>query len=442
MKRDNIFISENRTAKRVSVVKFVAPGDVPGFDCSIHFGEEGNDVTMQNCIIKNNLIVKCSPEDTYDFETGALIALMKMCGKDKVIKACDELYKDDKYKNALQEMTENNEKLIEENNYLNYVISCRESAIESLENTRDLLIDKNNELIEENRKLKLDCEKLQHGYNDVIFCGGRQNGKQYTALVNMFKKIDQKKVDAAYKEAYNTTLPVWQKEVLKQACNIVMDKKEKRNGEQINKLTVDSLIERSRAFTRKCVDEWLYGPPTKREEMWEKILEASKCPPVEIKVAKQDIKTFLKELQDKIPEAMWNGSDDCLPSEYTNPYWFKHDYIYFALFRNDDKGKLRICYDDHKHNWIDKPVIEYIAPMRWDLFKKGRLVVKVDSDNYEDFYNKCETEIGRKPSTRYSGTFTVYYKYEKELEEYIFHTRPYKNTIPYAKRVVNWEDVR
>jgi hypothetical protein len=90
MKRDNIFISEEPTSKRVSVVKFVAPGDVPGFDCSIHFGEEGNVVTMQNYIIKNNLIVKCSKDDTYDFETGALIALMKMCGVDKVVRACNE----------------------------------------------------------------------------------------------------------------------------------------------------------------------------------------------------------------------------------------------------------------------------------------------------------------------------------------------------------------
>ena len=70
----------------------------------------------------------------------------------------------------------------------------------------------------------------------------------------------------------------------------------------------------------------LYKIPTKRNEMWENILKAFKCPPVEIKVAKEDITTFLKELQDKIPEARWNGSD-CLVTEYTNPYWFKHDYI-------------------------------------------------------------------------------------------------------------------
>ena len=45
MKRENILISEDPTTKRVAVTKFTAPGDVPHFDCSIHFGKEGNDVT-------------------------------------------------------------------------------------------------------------------------------------------------------------------------------------------------------------------------------------------------------------------------------------------------------------------------------------------------------------------------------------------------------------
>ena len=199
MKRENIFISENRTAKRVSVVKFVAPGDVPNFDCSIHFGKEENDVTMQNCIIKNNLIVKCSPDDTYDFETGALIALMKMCGRDKVIKACDELYKDDNYKNALQEVTENALKCSVE--YLNKTVDKLSHAIDNYKNDLYKVTKRCRELEEENEKLKLDCEMLQHGYNDMMFCGGRQNGKQYTFLVDLFKKLDQMIVDDAYKGA-------------------------------------------------------------------------------------------------------------------------------------------------------------------------------------------------------------------------------------------------
>lgn len=525
MKRDNIFISENRTAKRVSVVKFVAPGDVPDFDCSIHFGEKGNDVTMQNCIIKNNLIVKCSPEDTYDFEVGALIALMKMCGVEKVVRACNEAFSEDTFKTyatkyerelndlkkdfdkvkglkeyykknyevfkeyydklgdknkyliddintklgylkekdeEIKHLKEKNAELLESNSCLRYTSSCKESTIKTLENTINGLTKENKELkkninelfeseqhtkselgrlyFEKHRleeqveKLKLDCEKLQHGYNaDVIICGGRGNGKQYTFLVDLFKKIDQKKVDAAYKEAYNTTLPVWQKEALRQAYEIHTESKEKT--ELPRTLDINGTVYR-KTIQIKGFGEQI-RPLTKREEMWENILGASKCPPVDIKVDKQDIKVFLKELQDRIPEARWNGSD-CLPTENTNPYWFKHDCIYFALFRYDDKGNLRLCYSENKHSWIDKPVIEYLPPMHWDLFKNGRLAVKVNYDNYKEFYEACEKELGKKPSTVYPGDYTVSICKKDGLFE-IFTVEDNKKA---GRKIVDWEDVR
>lgn len=263
----------------------------------------------------------CNKEDTYDFETGALIALMKMCGVEKVKKAAKETFFD-VAENSVNEYEEEIKKLRDEIVDLDYRKTCNETTIELLYNTINALSgidDKYKELKEENEKLKLDCEKLQHGYldTDMIFCGGRQNGKQYKSLVALFKKLDQKKVDAAYKEAYNTTLPVWQKEVLNQMYGIYANK-------------------------------WI-KPPTKREEMWENILGVSKCSSVEIKVAKDDITTFLRDLQDKIPEVRWNGSD-CLPVELSVPDWFKHDYIYFSLFRNYDKGNLRLCYDDKQHS--------------------------------------------------------------------------------------------
>lgn len=175
-------------------------------------------------------------------------------------------------------------------------------------------------------------------------------------------------------------------------------------------------------------------PSTKRQEMWENILSASQDPPVDIKVAKQDIKAFLKELQDHIPKARWNGSD-CLVTEYTNPYWFNHDYIYFALFRYNDKGNLRISYDEIKHSWINKPVIEYIAPMRWGLFKKGRLAVKVTYENYKGFYDACERELGKKPATIYCGDFTVSIC-KKDGKFEIFDIKDQD------KKIVNWEDVK
>lgn len=38
------------------------------------------------------MTARCSKDDTYDFETGALIALMKLCGVEKVKKACLETF--------------------------------------------------------------------------------------------------------------------------------------------------------------------------------------------------------------------------------------------------------------------------------------------------------------------------------------------------------------
>ena len=449
----------------------------------------------------------CNKDDTYDFEVGALIALMKKCGAKKAAEACCEafphetsgsIYRENKrYIKRIKELEKENErlkekvddfyaynkglineldqknheiislktlkltneslkkdnesfrktceKLKEENKHikeknaellgqkscLNYIKSCNESTIKSLENTRDLLIDKNNELIEENEKLKLDCEKLQHGYNDMIFCGGRQNGKQYTALVNMFKKLDQKKVDAAYKEAYNTTLPVWQKEVLNQMYGVYKESKEKIEVQGFH-------IE--------------IKPSTKREEMWENILGGSKSSPVEVKVSKQDITSFLRELQDKIPEARWNGSD-CKPTEYTNHYWFNHDYIYFALFRYDDKANLKICFDENKHNWINKPVIEYLPPMRWDLFKKGRKIVRITPENLDDFMTKCSNNLGCiiKPAYKYDTHVFIMisdYHYDNKPTLHIMSPEDlvrnqYENPKKYSdKKIVDWEDVK
>jgi hypothetical protein len=45
-----------------------------------------------NAIMQDNVATsRCDKSDTYDFETGALIALMKMCGVKKVKKAAKKL---------------------------------------------------------------------------------------------------------------------------------------------------------------------------------------------------------------------------------------------------------------------------------------------------------------------------------------------------------------
>lgn len=260
MKRKSILITEGFVPfenNRISATVFTSPGPVSQnvLDPSIHFGDGGTSITMQNLNILNSKIVKCSPDDEYDFEVGALIALMKMCGRDKVTKACDELYKDDNYKNALQEMTENCEKLMKENEKLQHEYDLCKNSENALKCSVDYLnktIAKLNTAIygykEDLNKVTKRCEELEIKESMLnkqeeaikkreeklfVYFGGRQNGKQHTALVNMFKKLDQKKVDAAYKEAYNTTLPVWQKEVLKQAYNIITGEKEKRNNNEI-----------------------------------------------------------------------------------------------------------------------------------------------------------------------------------------------------------------
>lgn len=501
-----------------------------------------------NGIINRVTGATCSKEDTYDFETGALIALMKMCGVEKVKKAAKETFFDvaensvneyeeeintlkEKFvkkvsdlrdqihensrliqtngelKDKVKELEEENKKLkkekeqiiveksilnnklLEENSRLEYIKSCNESIIESLENTRDLLINKNNELIEENKKLKLDCEKLQHGYVDtdkanpcpadwdgdvlnIVFLPGRACGKQHKALVELFKKIPQDNIDAAYREAYNTTLPVWQKEVFKQMCDIHKESKEKIElprtldingtvyrksiqikdfGEQINKLTVDSLIEQNRAFTRKCVDEWLYKILTRREKMWERIFELHKENDIVIEVKKEDVNTFLHELENKIPEITWVSGVKIFETEYTIDDIYARlklrDVVYFRLRK---ENTLSYSGDPDIYQFKELKRIDYLPPIRWDLFKKGRIVVGCTEEEVPEFREKVVRELGNVRMEKYSvenlhcnGPIKVYFHYDKDTN----WLKPLLvSGIPRVKinnhKVVYWEDVR
>lgn len=356
---------------------------------------------------------RCNKDDTYDFKVGALIALMKMCGVDKVKKAAKETFFDvaensvNEYEEEIHALKEEIKSLKIKNKYYIEDINRKFEYITEFKRSNDILK-------EENEKLKLDCEKLQHGYNDMIFCGGRQNGKQYTALVNMFKKLDQKKVDAAYKEAYQI----------------------KDFSEEINYLTVDSLIEQSRAFTRKCVNEWLYKIPTKRDEMWEKIFALHKESDVIIKVKREDINTFLHEIENKIPEITWASGDKIFETKYAIGDIYGAlktcDMICFRLWR---ANKLSYLSNPDIYLYKDLHRIDYLSPMRWDLFKKGRLAVKVTYENYKGFYDACERELGKKPATIYCGDFTVSICKKDGMFE-IFDIKDQD------KKIVNWEDVR
>jgi cell division protein FtsB len=319
----------------------------------------------------------------------------------------------------------------------------------------------------ENEKLKTDCEKLQHGYNDMIFCGGRSCGKQYKGLVDLFKKIDQKKVDAAYKEAYNTTLPVWQKEFLNQMYGIYKESKEKTElprtldingtvyrksiqikdfGEQINKLTVDSLIEKNRAFTRKCVDEWLYKIPTKREEMWENILKLHKTNDVIIEVKKEGVSTFLHEIENRIPEITWASGNKIFEAKGTIKDIYEelksHNRIYFRLHINN---LLSYSSDLNTYLFINLGIVSYLPPMRWDLFKKGRIAVKVNKENYAEYCSRMFSHFDKigVHAFNYDCKFG-YFIFNKDtnyIERILSSDNGDAKEINRHK-VIDWEDVR
>lgn len=465
----------------------------------------------------------CNAKDTYDFETGALIALMKKCGLEKSAKAYAEMFDDTAYGDALIErdalkrlyrkkadkynelnlaygnlktaysvVVENSgglmnktrelkaenetlkkdneafrktcEKLKEENKCLNASICAKEvlnkkllkdynaaqSAYEIMVEKSADLMDKVKKLEEENEKLKLDCEKLCHGYVDtdnvpfghwdgdildVVFLPGRACCKQYKALVNLFRKLPQDKIEAAYKEVYNTELPVWKKEFLNQMYGIYKESREKAelpttldiNGTTYRKEI--SLKDLSKIF---CPEE--LKVPTKREKMWDDILKEGRTP---VYVERKDIHDFLEECQ--IAGIKWQSGK--MPLE-TTPFNMSegNDGMYFLIMTSCTPNGFR-----HVMTWWvkvydedSKKVINYLPPMRWDLFKKGRLAVKVTPDNYKEFYEACEKVLGKKPWTVYTGDYTVSICKKDGLFQ-VF-TVGHQKTI--GKKIVNWEDVK
>lgn len=356
----------------------------------------------------------CNKEDTYDFETGALIALMKMCGVEKVKKAAKETFFDVE-ENSVNEYEEEIKKLRDEIIDLDYRKTCNETTIELLYNTINTLSgidDKYKELKEENEKLKLDCEKLQHGYidTDMIFCGGRQNGKQYTLLVDLFKRIPQNKVDEAYKEAYNTKLPVWQREFLKEALSI-------------------------------------YKPPTKREQMWNDILACGDCKHSKyVEVKKEDLEMFAKECNEKKIFSIIGYEF------HLQEFWFADDRCIFQIFR---KPAGFICAKSVSFA-PENAIIDYLPPMRWDLFKKGRRIIRVTPDKLDEFMTKCSKELGAimKPNLKrykdFTHAFIMISDYHYDNKPTIHIMTPedlvrnqHENPKKYSdKKIVDWEDLR
>ena len=469
----------------------------------------------------------CSKDDTYDFETGALIALMKMCGLEKSAKAYAEIFDDTAYGDALKErdrldrllreakevintkarfIKEKNEeieklkkekeqiivaksilnnKLMEENKKLksdkdnswkNYQrniqkkqdrinalqvqvktseddkqknIEYYEKEIKELKGNIDELFEseqhtkselgrlyfEKHRLEEQAEKLKLDCEKLQHGYNDMIFCGGRQNGKQYKALVELFKKIDQKKVDAAYKEAYNTELPVWQKEFFKQMYDITVYRK----TELPRTLDINGTVYR-KSIQIKDFGEQIkpLRPLTKREEMWGKILGDHKySESLGVKVERAFINDFLSEAEDN--GLVWaNGGEK--PTEWDKwEDWRRHDYIVFGVWYRGKTKELTWGYPS------DEKTINYLPPMRWDLFKKGRIIIGVRREHFDEFKAEVSRQFGvdnlHEPYDHFNYSFYMHNKKTNFIEA-VGRSQFRQPTVINGHKVVYWEDVR
>ena len=506
----------------------------------------------------------CSKKDTYDFETGALIALMKMCGLEKSAKAYAEIFDDTAYGDALIERDKLKEKvdalyaynkgLIDEIDQKNHEIialkalkltneslkkdnasfrkTCEKLKEENerLKNTRDLLTNKNNELIEENKrlnasncakavlngkllkdynaaqsayeimveksadlmdkvkkleeenkklkdelklkedainewkqtlreqntkigdlvceneKLKTDCEKLQHGYidTDMIFCGGRQNGKQYKCLVNLFKKLPQDKIEAAYKEVFNTELPLWKKEFLNAMYGIYREsrKKEELPGTlDINGATYRKCDEKGRVVW--VTDEFASKPASKREKMWDDILKEGRTP---VYVKRKDVHDFLEECQ--IAGIKWKSGKmplETIPFDVIEP---TDAGIYFFVMTSRVPNGFRhvmtysvLLYSDED----EQKSINYLPPMRWDLFEKGRLVVKVSKENYAEFCSRVLSHFYKVGVNAFNHDCKFgYFMFNKDTyyAERILASDCDGTKEINGHKVVDWEDVR
>lgn len=425
-------------------------------------------------VINRATEARCNKEDTYDFETGALIALMKMCGFDKSYKAIEEAFKynsyDAKKNKELNILKRDNDK-VKDLDVKEYYNKLSEENINLKKEKEQIIVAKNilyNNLEKENEKLKKrinelesynakleeriaaeqrggykflkDMEKLQHEYD---LCKNSENALKCS--VDYLNKSIAKLNTAiyGYKQDLNKVAERC-KELEEENEKLKLDCEKLQHGyndmifcgEQINKFTVDSLIEESRAFTRKCIDEWLYKVPTKREEMWENILACGDCEHSKyVKVKKKDLEMFAKECNKKKIFSI-------IGCEF-NPqtYWSDDDSYIFQIFR---KPAGFICAKMVVFVYKDT-IIDYLPPMRWDLFKKGRIVVGVRKEHYDEFILNATEHIDsfnkHNPYDDFNYSFFIYNKDSKFIEA-IGRSQFRQLKVINNHKVVYWEDVK
>lgn len=428
----------------------------------------------------------CSKDDEYDFKTGALIALMKMCGLEKSAKAYAEIFDDTAYGDALIErdklerllryakddinkkleyikkkdeeieqlkeknsglynlarkyvdeidqkdheiislkaLKRTNENLKKDNEAFRKTCEKLKEENEWLKNTRDLLISKNNELIEKKKDLKKKLNAM-YGYIDTDNVKPELprtldiNGTTY------HKEISLKDLHKEYNFKRGVMITGWSPE--------------KDFIGQTDKLTGLS------KFT------WELKIPTKREHMWAEIFALHKESDVVIKVKKEDANTFFHEIENKIPEITWLSNIKIFETKYTIGDIYEAlktcDAIYFRLHK---RNKLTYSIDPHIYPYRELKSIDYLPPMRWDLFKKGRIVVGCTEEKIPEFREKVVKELGNVRMEKYSvenlhcnGPIKVYFHYDKDTN----WLKPLLvSGIPRFKvnnhKVVYWEDVR
>lgn len=414
--------------------------------------------TEMHALVSKGTKTKCSPDDTYDFETGALIALMKKCGVDKVVRACNEAFSEDTFKTyATMYERELNDLSKKYDKVVKYCDTLRESNKRLQKEKEQIIVAKNilyNKLEKENKDLKKNIdelfeseqhskselgrlyfekhrleekvEKLQHEYD---LCLNSENALKITtqmqnkSIEKLTKAIDGYKNDL-YKVSKRCTELEAKEAILNKQEETINKKEEELSvyfGGRQNGKQYTFLVE-----LFKKIDQ--VKPLTKREEMWENIKNGKINT---IKVEKPFINDFLSEAEDN--GLVWaNGGEK--PTEWDRwENWRRHDYIVFKIWNFPPRKEL---------TWGANPnekTIDYLPPMRWDLFKKGRLAVKVDYDNYKEFYEACEKELGRRPVTAvFTEDFTVSICKKDGLFE-IFTIEDQKET---GRKIVDWEDVR
>lgn len=404
----------------------------------------------------------CNVNDTYDFETGALISLMKMCGLEKSAKAYAEIFDDTAYGDALierdnlkeqvKDLWRYNNGLIRKIEQENRYIKEKDEEIEQLKEKNnglynlarkyvDEIDQKNHEIISlkalkiSNESLKKDnesfrktCEKLKEE-NFNLKTQISVMAEKETELINSNKRLANKS------EMLNDALNTW-----KQRYRDLNDK----NGELVvenYKLKTDC-----EKLQHGYIDEQINKLSTKRGDMWWHIkrFKGASC----VEVNKADVIDFLEELEKEIPIIHWPTGDKptAMKPMFNYKMWYECDKVYF--FIDDDYVTYGF---DKESSRTNVQYVTYFPPMRWDLFKKGRLVVRCKDNEVDEFKIAFENSEGpwynfEKPLRR-GGTY--FYRYNKNTcwVEIICQLQPGQEIFDdngkiNGKKIVDWEDAR